>query len=279
MLEASNTRANNPPLNSANNSAAKQAAENQAKTSPTKKEISFPEFKDPHDIKLGESAKKAIHQAGEDFQKSLGLDPKQMEAEAKAEEAKANNPKPDSIWSSLKKQEWIHWINRNLFDDDCFARKILSLENELAEGLDPTFEQLKAPKWFRNGFYRVLWGMTFVTTGFRSLYEAIDKESGIAALKKVVQDGVSVVALTTITARAMNWLQEKIYSAMGMPLLIKNTVRPALTVGACVKGIEYFDMVGEPAGEYAVKLAEKFMGSKAGEKSKELLKQMPTVNL
>ncbi len=260
MLEASNTRANNP-LNSARNLATSPAAQNPEKTSTTKKEITFPETTTPYFREIGAEAKKEIHEAGEDFQKSLGLDPKEMEAEAKAAEKK--DTKSDSIWSTLKKQEWIHWVNRNLFHDDCFARKILSLENELAEGLDPTFEQLKAPKWFRNGFYRVLWGMTFVTTGFRSLYEAIDQEKGIAGLKKVVQDGVSVVALTTITARVMNWLQEKLYTAMGMPHLVKNFVRPAATIGACVKGIEYFDMVGEPAGEYAVKLAEKFMGKKA----------------
>lgn len=191
---------------------------------------------------LNDTAKKEIHAAGEEFENSM----KQFQDQ---------KTKPN-ILSSLKQQEWIHWVNRNVFHDECFLRKIFSLENELAEALDPTFEQLRAPKWVRNGFYRVLWAMTFLTTGFRSLYEAINQEKWIAGLKKVAQDGVSVVALTTVAARIMNAIQEKVYNGR-MPHLLKNILRPVLTIGGCIKGIKYFDMIGEPVGEHVVKFAEK----------------------
>lgn len=193
---------------------------------------------------LDDEAKTAIHQAGEDFEKSM----QKFEPQPK--------DSSENILTKLKKQPWVHWVNDNLFADNCLARKALSLENELAEAMDPTFDQLKAPKWLRNGFYRVLWTMTFVTTGFRSLYEAINEEKWVAGLKKVTQDGVSVVALTTLAARIMNTLQEKLYNGR-LPLVVKNMLRPALTIGGCIKGIKYFDMVGEPAGDYVVKMAEK----------------------
>ncbi len=256
MLEATNTRANNPSLNNAPNSAVKQAAQNPEKTTLTKKEITFPEFKDPYDINLGPEAKKAIHDAGADFQKSLGLDPKEMEAEAKAGEAKANNSGQPRLWDHPA----IKVLN-NIFKDDSPIRYALSLDNEIAEALDPTFDQLKAPTWVRNSVYRVLWSMAFLTTGTRAVLEGIKDGNWMSGLKKVVQDFVSVICATTAIARTANWIQDSIYNAIGLSKvpggkLLQNFIRPAATLYACKKTIDYADPVGEYCGEKAFEFAK-----------------------
>lgn len=160
---------------------------------------------------------------------------------------------------------WEHPIIQGLnkvFKDDSPLRYALSLDNEIAEALDPTFDQLKAPPWIRNIVYRTLWGMAFMTTGIRSVLEGIKDNNWISGLRKIVQDFVSVICATTAIARTANWLQEQIYGKFGLDKteagkLIKNLLRPALTLTACKYTIDYADPVGEKAGDYAVDFAKK----------------------
>lgn len=247
MLEASNTRANNPLLSNAPTLAANPAAKNPAEA----------ETKDPYDIKLGEEAKKAIHEATDDFQqKSLGLDPAELDTESKAGEIKANVPGQPRLWD----HPVIQLLNK-IFKDDSPLRYALSLDNEIAEALDPTFDQLKAPSWVRNSVYRTLWAMAFMTTGTRAVLEGIKEGNWISGLKKVTQDFVAVICATTAIARSANWIQDKIYDGIGLSKIpggkiLQNFIRPAATLTACKYTIDYADPVGEYCGEKVVDFAK-----------------------
>jgi hypothetical protein len=181
--------------------------------------------------------------------------------------------KSKAFLSKLNEIEGIHKFYKIFFADDSIVRKVLSLENELAEAADPTWEQLKAPPMFRKLFYNILWGMTFVTTGVRSMYEAIQEQNPLAGAKKVVQDGVSVVALTTIAARTMNAIQEKIYNSANVPHVLKNVVRPLVTILGCVKGIHYFDKPGEWAGDKVYKFLKQVTDKYEAEKQSARIEQ------
>lgn len=156
-----------------------------------------------------------------------------------------------------KNRAQVDKIDKIMFDDASWVRKILSLENELAEALEPSMKQLKAPEGFTKFVYKALWGLCYFNTGMRMFMEAVKNGDAISGIKKLVQDFVSVITLTTYFARALNWLQDKVEDAIGVPSLVKNLLRPPITVAGCGKAIDYFDKVGGPAGDFVVKLLRK----------------------
>lgn len=180
-------------------------------------------------------------------------------------ETESSSTIPETDEPESKNKLWGHPIIQSLnkvFKDDSPLRYALSLDNEIAEALDPTFDQLKAPTWIRNIVYRTLWGMAFMTTGIRSVLEGIKDNNWISGLRKITQDFVSVICATTAIARTANWLQEKLYEQLGINKtetgkFIKNLIRPALTLTACKYTIDYADPIGEKAGDYAVDYAQK----------------------
>lgn len=177
----------------------------------------------------------------------------------------ADHPLVRSLNTWLKRiyqnnKSGIDWVDKTLLDDKSIFRKIFSLENELAEALEPSMKQLKAPAGITSFIYRLLWGVCYLNTFTRVAIESLKQGNAIHGLKKLVQDGISVIALTTYFARGLNWLQDKIEDSVGVPSMIKNLLRPFLTVGGCIKAIDYFDeYAGVPSGELAVKGVEKLL--------------------
>ncbi len=165
-----------------------------------------------------------------------------------------------SFYSKNKAQ--VDKFDKIMFDDASWVRKILSLENELAEALDPSMKQLKVSEGISKFVYKGLWTLCYFNTGMRMFMEAVKNGDAISGIKKLVQDFVSVITLTTYFARALNWVQDKVEDAIGVPSLIKNLLRPFITVVGCGKAIDYFDKVGGPAGDFVVNFLRKLSSGK-----------------
>jgi len=161
-----------------------------------------------------------------------------------------------------KNKAQVDKFDQFMSDDSSKIRKILSLENELAEALDPSMKQLKVPEGISKFIYKGLWALCYLMTGTRMFIEAVKNGDAISGIKKLVQDFISVITLTTYFARALNWVQDKVEDAIGVPSLIKNLLRPPITVLGCGKAIDYFDKVGRPAGDFVVKFLRKLSSGK-----------------
>jgi hypothetical protein len=162
-----------------------------------------------------------------------------------------------------KNKTQVDKLDKIMFDDASWVRKVLSLENELAEALEPSMKQLKVPEGITKFVYKGLWALCYFNTGMRMFMEAVKNGDAISGIKKLVQDFVSVITLTTYFARALNWLQDKVEDAIGIPSIVKNLFRPPITVLGCGKAIDYFDKVGGPAGDFAVNMLRKISSGKS----------------
>jgi len=161
-----------------------------------------------------------------------------------------------------KNKAQVDKVDKIMFDDASWVRKILSLENELAEALEPSMKQLKVPEGISKFIYKGLWTLCYFNTAMRMFMESVKNGDAISGIKKLVQDFVSVITMTTYFARALNWVQDKVEDAIGVPSIVKNLLRPPITVLGCGKAIDYFDKVGEPAGDFVVNFLRKMSSGK-----------------
>ena len=165
-----------------------------------------------------------------------------------------------------KNKAQVDKVDKIMFDDASWVRKILSLENELAEALEPSMKQLKVPEGISKFIYKGLWTLCYFNTAMRMFMESVKNGDAISGIKKLVQDFVSVITMTTYFARALNWVQDKVEDAIGVPSIVKNLLRPPITVLGCGKAIDYFDKVGEPAGDFVVNFLRKMSSGKPSAK-------------
>ena len=165
-----------------------------------------------------------------------------------------------------KNKAQVDKVDKIMFDDASWVRKILSLENELAEALEPSMKQLKVPEGITKFVYKGLWTLCYFNTAMRMFMESVKNGDAISGIKKLVQDFVSVITMTTYFARALNWLQDKVEDAIGVPSIVKNILRPPITVLGCGKAIDYFDKVGEPAGDFVVNFLRKMSSGQSSSK-------------
>ncbi len=209
----------------------------------------------------------ALHQAQE---QNLPVEPR-IKAPHSTKPAGPENTLFNGINSWLKSfysrnKTQVDKFDRIMFDDASWVRKILSLENELAEALEPSMKQLKVPEGISNFVYKGLWTLCYFNTAMRMFMEAIKNGDAISGIKKLVQDFVSVITLTTYFARFLNWVQDKVEDAIGVPSIVKNLLRPPITVLGCGKAIDYFDKVGGPAGDFVVDYLRKISSGQPSSK-------------
>jgi hypothetical protein len=169
-----------------------------------------------------------------------------------------------SFYSKNKTQ--VDKFDQFMLDDSSKIRKVLSLENELAEALEPSMKQLKVPEGISKFIYKGLWALCYLMTGTRMFIEAVKNGDAISGIKKLVQDFISIITLTTYFARALNWVQDKVEDAIGIPSIVKNLLRPFITVVGCGKAIDYFDKIGRPAGDFVVDYLRKISSGQSSSK-------------
>jgi len=201
-----------------------------------------------------------LNTASEELHKPESISPKPSPPENDTSMFKGINSWLQNFYSKNKAQ--VDKIDKIMFDDASWVRKILSLENELAEALEPSMKQLKVPEGITKFVYKGLWTLCYFNTAMRMFMESVKNGDAISGIKKLVQDFVSVITLTTYFARALNWLQDKVEDAIGVPSIVKNLLRPPITVLGCGKAIDYFDKVGEPAGDFVVNFLRKLSSGK-----------------
>lgn len=209
----------------------------------------------------------ALHQAQE---QNLPAEPR-IKAPKSTKPAESENSILKRVNSWLqsfytKNKTQIDKFDQFMSDDSSKIRKVLSLENELAEALDPSMKQLKVPEGISKFIYKGLWALCYLMTGTRMFIEAVKNGDAISGIKKLVQDFISVITLTTYFARALNWVQDKVEDAIGIPSIVKNLLRPFITVVGCGKAIDYFDKIGRPAGDFVVDYLRKISSGQPSSK-------------
>ncbi len=128
--------------------------------------------------------------------------------------------------------------------DQSRARVALALQTEIAECLNPTFKEFKFPWYIRHSIRTVLWISNLAYIGLRALSRAASHNHWLAALHGLVQESVSGMSLPVLTAWTMNWLQDKFYNRIKLHHLIKNLIRPAVSLKACSMMVKTSDPIG-----------------------------------
>jgi hypothetical protein len=209
----------------------------------------------------------ALHQAQE---QNLPAEPRiQAPKSTKPAESENSILKRVNSWLQsfyTKNKTQVDKFDQFMSSDSSKIRQILQLENELAEALEPSMKQLKVPEGITKFVYKGLWAFCYGMTGTRIFIEALKNGDAISGIKKLVQDFISVITLTTILARCLNWVQDKVEDAIGVPSLIKNLLRPFVTVISCMKAMHYFDRIGEPAGDFVVDYLRKISSGQPSSK-------------
>ncbi len=129
-------------------------------------------------------------------------------------------------------------------EDNSRSRAALALQSEFAECLDPTFKELKIPKLIRHSSRVMLWISNLSYIALRTVSKATVHNNWGAALQGLIQEGISGVSLPTLTAWTMNGLQNKFYKAMNIHPLIKNLIRPIISLKACSSVVKASDPIG-----------------------------------
>lgn len=189
-----------------------------------------------------EQFKNDLHSASNDFNQSIGVDPKEL--------PKTGNEPARGIWKFLEK----------FLQDKWPIRKGFALGNEMAESFKGLlFNWL--PKPLAWAIHKALWSLAILATGGRvaanAKFAPKPEDKTKAGAKMLMHDGIAAIGLPTLWVNYVtDPLQDKLYKAIKLPEKVADVVRSAVSLISCYFVISTLDEPAKKVSAWALKYSE-----------------------